>query len=91
MTGIETNTRCKRKYSARFAECDEDVRRAQALRSARFLAGGGSGGGVDVDDFDHASRHVLVEEDRTGILVCCYRLRLFERASDISQSYSAQY
>lgn len=36
MTGIETNTRCRREYSARFAVCDEDARRAQALRSARY-------------------------------------------------------
>lgn len=84
MTVTETKNPCKRKYSVRFAATKEEVSRAQNLRYTRFVADEGSDGGVDVDDFDAASQHLIGEDERTGALVCYFRLRLFEQASDIS-------
>ncbi|MEM9436889.1 MAG: GNAT family N-acyltransferase [Pseudomonadota bacterium] len=75
------------KYRARFAECDADVRAAQALRHLAFRGEEG----VDEDAFDPLCEHVLVEELKSGDLVCCFRLLPIAQGSDIGQSYSAQY
>jgi L-ornithine Nalpha-acyltransferase len=82
----------KGRYSARFAESDEDLARAQRLRYLAFIEnrGGMREDGRDADAFDTRCRHVLVEEVRTGTLVCCFRLMPL-RGADIAQSYSAQY
>ncbi len=83
----------KGRYAARFAEGVADVRAAQALRHLCFVerAGGvARPGWLDADTFDDLCQHVLVEDQRTGRLVCCFRL-LPLKASDIGQSYSAQY
>ena len=82
----------KGRYSARFAESEEDLARAQRLRYLAFIEnrGGTREDGRDADAFDLRCRHVLVEELRTGTLVCCFRLMPL-RGADIAQSYSAQY
>ncbi|MDE3081295.1 MAG: GNAT family N-acetyltransferase, partial [Paracoccaceae bacterium] len=81
-------------YVARFAETPADLERAQRLRYLAFIENRGGTGrpdGLDADAFDSVCRHVLVEETRTGTLVCCFRLLPLKGGAEIGQSYSAQY
>lgn len=77
----------KGRYQARLAQTGQDVRRAQGLRHLAFRGGEG----LDADRFDDLCHHVLVEEMRTGKLVCCFRLMPLKGGAEIGQSYSAQY
>jgi len=83
------------RYQARFAETPEDLARAQGLRWLAFVANRGLAGeapmGRDADAFDDICRHVLVEEVRSGTLVCCFRLLPLARGEEIGRSYSAQF
>ncbi len=81
------------RYRARFAETDEDLIRAQRLRYLAFIAarGGHRDSERDADGFDAICRHVLVEDERTGTLACCFRLLPLSGGCEISRSYSAQY
>lgn len=85
------------RYAARFAETPEDIARAQRLRYLAFIARRlppgetPSADARDADDYDARCRHVLVEEQRSGTLVCCFRILPFARGSEIGQSYSAQF
>ncbi len=82
------------RYAARIAETPDDVKAAQRLRYLAFIAGSGAApraDGIDADAFDDICRHVLVEEVRTGRLVCCFRLLPLRNGEDIGLSYSAQY
>ncbi|MCX7644868.1 MAG: GNAT family N-acetyltransferase [Rhodobacteraceae bacterium] len=80
------------RYRAREAEGPEDVARAQRLRHLAFRAARGRGGeGLDADAFDAVCTHVLVEEERTGTLVCCFRLLPLGGGSEIGRSYAAQH
>lgn len=84
----------KGRYAARFAETEADVEAAQRLRHLAFIAGSGAvprGDGRDADAFDAICRHVLVEEMKTGHLVCCFRLLPLRDGGEINMSYSAQY
>jgi len=84
----------KGRYAARFAETGADVEAAQKLRHLAFVDGTGaatSNAGLDADAFDDICRHVLVEEVRTGRLVCCFRLLPLKDGGEIGKSYSAQY
>ena len=84
----------KGRYAARMAESEADVQAAQGLRHRCFLAETGAvgpSGTVDADAFDPICKHILVEELRTGRLVCCFRLLPLKHGSEIGQSYSAQY
>jgi putative hemolysin len=84
----------KGRYEARFATSGADVAAAKSLRYAAFIAGTGAAprdGGQDGDPFDDLCRHVLVEEARTGRLVCCFRLLPLRDGAEIGTSYSAQY
>ncbi|MEL6608202.1 MAG: GNAT family N-acyltransferase [Pseudomonadota bacterium] len=85
---ITTMTRAltRGRYRARFAQTSDDVAAAQALRSRAFRDGGDDG-----DAFDAVCQHVLVEEVRSGALVCCFRLMPLAGGDEISQCYSAQY
>ena len=58
------------RYEARLAESRSDQDAALALRALCFR----NGQSPDEDDFDGICRHVLVEEVRSGRLVCTYRL-----------------
>ncbi|SMX41724.1 GNAT family N-acetyltransferase [Actibacterium lipolyticum] len=78
----------KGRFAARIASGTADVQAAQQLRTLTFRAGGGR---LDGDIFDDACEHVLVEEVKTGTLVCCFRLLPLNTGAEISQSYSAQY
>ncbi len=85
----------KGRYAARFASGSDDIRRAQRLRWLAFLAARGiagpQGGNIDADAFDPICRHVLVEDSRSGTLVCCFRLLPLADGAEIGRSYSAQY
>lgn len=75
------------RYRARFDETQADIRAAQALRHKCFR----SGGGIDSDAYDEVCRHVLVEDQKTGKLVACFRLMPFQNGKSIGSSYSAQF
>ncbi len=86
------------KYDVRLAESAEDVLAAQRLRHRIFVAQRQTGRspdavehGVDQDMFDAACDHVLIEERKTGELVCCYRLLPLPSGAEIGRSYSAQF
>ena len=81
------------RYMARLAETPADLDAAQALRHLTFRAMRGIGEpvGRDADAFDAACLHMLVQEARTGALVCCFRLLSLQGGADIGRSYSAQY
>lgn len=76
------------RYAARFAENDEDIESAQALRSKTFRGGGQ---GFDADAFDPICKHILVEETDSGRLVCTFRIMPLANGSEIERSYSAQH
>ncbi|MYM54386.1 GNAT family N-acetyltransferase [Thalassovita mangrovi] len=77
----------KGRYTTRLAETAEDIAAAQRLRHLSFHGTEG----VDADGFDAICTHVLVEESRTGRLVCCFRILPLTGGSEIGRSYSAQY
>lgn len=83
----------KGRYRARLAEGEADLAQAQALRHLSFRAGRGLGGapGQDADALDSRCLHMLVEDTRSGDLVCCFRLLPLEGGGQIGRSYSAQY
>lgn len=84
------------RYSARLADTREDVRACQRLRylafiEARGLAPAGEGDRRDEDEFDPLCRHMMVEDSRTGQLVCCFRMLPLESGAEIMRSYSAKW
>lgn len=84
----------KGRYTVRFAETRADVEAAQRLRYLAFVAGSGAEpreDGLEADDYDALCHHVLIEERKTGQLVCTYRFLDLEGGAQISQSYSAQF
>lgn len=74
------------RYRARLAENDTDIAAAQALRGLTFR-----GGAPDRDIFDAACAHMLVEDVKTGALVCCFRLLHLSDGGDIDRSYASQF
>lgn len=81
--------RCGR-YQVRIAETPEDIRSAQALRHLAFR-GGAATDAWDEDIFDTVFSHMLVEEQVTGQVVCCYRFLLLQSGAEIQQGYVAQF
>ena len=82
------------RFVARLAESSADVLAAQRLRHLAFRTVRGlqgSGAGLDADAFDALCQHMLVEEARTGTLVCCCRLLPLQGGAEIGRSYSAQH
>ncbi len=82
------------RYRARLAETARDLRAAQALRYRCFIEGRGAAARaepLDIDAFDDLCRHMLVEEVRTGRLVCTFRFLPLTGGAEIGRSYSAQY
>ncbi|MBR9762608.1 MAG: GNAT family N-acetyltransferase [Rhodobacteraceae bacterium] len=78
----------KGRYAARIAISPEDIRAAQHLRALCFL---GDADLPDADQFDQVCAHILVEDQRDGTLVCCFRMLPLAAGAEISRSYSAQY
>lgn len=84
----------KGRYRVRLAEDGDDVRRAQALRHLTFIDGSGAAEretSLDADRFDARCDHFLIEEIKSGAVVCCFRLLPLENGAVIDQSYSAQF
>lgn len=83
------------RFAARLADAPGDVQAAQALRHLTFRTMRGlndtDARGLDIDAFDADCQHMLVEEARTGTLVCCFRLMPLPGGAEIGRSYSAQY
>jgi putative hemolysin len=85
------------RYAVRIAGTEDDVRAAQRLRHLSFIAGRavaateGRADGLDADDLDAVCDHMLVEDRRTGALVCCFRILPLSNGSEIARSYSARY
>ena len=74
------------RYRARTAISAAEITAAQRLRAASF----GLDRALDVDAFDAASTHILIEDTGDGSLVCCYRLLPLDGAR-LQESYAAQY
>lgn len=84
----------KGNFVARVARTDADRREAQILRYQAFqpaLASIVNGVEHDEDEFDGKCDHILIEDVRTGQLVCCFRLLQLSAGHDIEGSYSAQF
>nr|WP_241427572.1 GNAT family N-acyltransferase [Fertoeibacter niger] len=89
----------KGRYAARIAATEDDLARAQRLRFLTFIGAdavvppqnGPRAEGRDADAFDAVCTHVLVEEVKTGTLVCCFRLLPLTGGTEIGRSYSAQF
>jgi putative hemolysin len=82
------------RYAVRFADCAADLEAAQRLRHLCFVERGGAPprpDGLDRDRFDAICSHVLVEEVRSGLLTCCFRLLPLASGAEIGRSYAAQY
>jgi len=80
-------------YVARFARSFDDVQRCQQLGYRCFVKDVGALAkisGIKTDKFDAQCDHIMVE-DRTGLLLCSYRLMLIRSGSAINSSYSAQF
>ncbi|MCJ7871996.1 GNAT family N-acetyltransferase [Phaeobacter sp. J2-8] len=75
------------RYQSRIAASPADVESAQALRHLAFRGVPG----LDADDYDAICSHILVEDQRDGRLVCCFRILPLTGGCDIAKSYSAQY
>ena len=76
----------KGRYVARMASGDVDVAAVQALRTLCFRTPR-----LDQDEFDGECAHILVEDSRSGALVCCFRMLVLDGGNDVSRSYSAQF
>lgn len=77
----------KGRYAARIAETVADREAAQRLRARAFH----TAVGIDSDPFDAQCSHVLVEDQRDGSLVCCFRVLHLGSGAEIERSYSAQF
>ncbi len=75
------------RYRTRYAETPDDLAAARRLRSAAFRGGLA----VDADPFDAICTHVLIEDRRSGELVCCFRFLPLAHGGEIGRSYAAQY
>lgn len=74
-------------YTARIAQGASELVFAQALRHLCFRGGPG----LDADRFDPVCSHVLIEDQRDGCLVGCYRLMALSSGASIGRSYAAQF
>ncbi len=83
------------KYKGRLAESEADVTACQQLRYLSFIEARGvapwGGETLDHDEFDPQCHHMMVEEVRSGKLVCCFRMMPLTDGSEIGRTYSAKY
>ncbi len=82
-------------YRIRFAEDHADIMRAQELRHVAFIENRPGArprpDGLDRDAFDDMCRHLLIEDEVSGMLVACFRLLPLRCGEDIGRSYTAQF
>jgi putative hemolysin len=76
----------KGRYHARLAQNDAEIAHAQQLRGLCFGLTG-----ADSDQFDAGCDHVLIWDQHSGDLVCCFRFLPLHCGSEIQRSYSAQF
>ena len=79
----------KGKYQTRIAESQADIEATQQLRYRAF--GLSHRSGIDCDAFDEHCHHFLIEDRKSGALLCCFRIMHLNGGAEIGQSYSAQY
>jgi len=80
------------RFVARQAESRADIEAAQRLRYLTFFARGSAAyARRDADAFDDRCTHILVEDRRSGDLVCCFRYMVLPGGDEIGHSYSAQF
>ncbi len=82
------------RYKARRAETQADVTACQQLRYLSFVETRGIEGApdaLDTDEFDTHCEHMMVEDQKTGQLVCCFRMLPMDTGAEIDRSYSAKY
>lgn len=79
------------RYRTRLAEGAVDIEACQRLRFEVFRGAKGQAGALDADEFDAHCHHVMVEEARSGRLVCCFRMMPLSNGSEIGRTYSAKY
>lgn len=82
------------RYNARRAETQDDVLACQQLRYLTFIQTRGLEGApeaLDTDEFDSTCEHMMVEDQKSGQLVCCFRMLPLTDGSEIGRSYSAKY
>jgi putative hemolysin len=84
----------KSRYTVRIANDRDDIVAAQRLRHLAFVSEVGGQtrkDGLDADDFDDLCHHVLIEDRKSGLLVCCFRFLDLKDGAEIGKSYAAQY
>lgn len=85
----------KGRYVARMAVGAKDMSDAQSLRYLCFVSNRGlaanSDDAIRADPFDARCQHVLVEDTKSGTLVCCFRMLPLKNGTEIAASYAAQY
>ncbi|WP_425100714.1 GNAT family N-acetyltransferase [Tropicibacter sp. S64] len=75
------------RYRARLAQGADDLAAAQKLRGLAF-----HGTQIpDADAFDARCDHMLIEDTRSGALVCCFRFLPLPSGRAIGNSYAAQF
>ncbi len=83
------------RFKARIAASQADVTACQQLRYLTFVEMRGletaQEDALDTDEFDPLCHHLMVEDTRSGQLVCCFRMMPLASGSEISRSYSAKY
>jgi putative hemolysin len=82
------------RFKARLADTERDVIACQQLRYLAFIEARGMdvpGDLRDHDEFDADCHHLMVEDTRSGQLVCCFRMMPLESGSEIGRTYSAKF
>lgn len=79
------------RYQARFAAGAADLRAVQTLRHKCFVEQIGGAARLDPDSYDAKCQHVLVEDQKSGAVVCGFRLLVLQGGAACDQSYSGQY
>lgn len=80
----------KGRYRARIAKDADDIAAAQRLRHTAFLSGAETEE-LDRDEFDGVCTHILVEDQESDRLVCCFRMLPLNGGTEIERCYSAQF
>jgi len=75
-------------YTCRLAKTDTDLTDAFALRHQSFKTDTTTG--LECDAFDQRFEHAMIEDPRTGQLVCTFRFKHIPDGSDLKNSYAAK-
>lgn len=82
------------RFTVKIAETNSEVEAALRLRYKVFNVEFGNAEdtpfGLDVDEFDATSHHLIVQQNSTAEVVGVYRLRTLEIAKTVDQFYSSQ-